>query len=108
MEPDKEKDITRLMAETLRQQKLPYKEGSWERFKEFEASKKSKRALWPYFSAVAATPLLVIGVMLSVNQPGLPGSGYIAQSNRALPNVQQEVRQEGVSPDIPVEVKGSA
>lgn len=108
MEPDKEKDITRLMAETLRQQKLPYKEGSWERFKEFEASKKSKRALWPYFSAVAATALLVVGVMLTVNQPGLPGSGDIAQSKRAVPNVQQEVRQEGVSPDITVEVKGSA
>src|SRR5690606_22061068 len=108
MEPEKQKDITRLMAETLRQQKLPYKEGSWERFKEFEASKKSKRALWPYFSAVAATALLVIGVMLTVNQPGLPGSGDIAQSKSAVPNVQQEGRQEGVSPELTVEVKGSA
>src|SRR5690606_42114414 len=98
MEPDKEKDITRLMAETLRQQKLPYKEGSWERLKELEASKKSKRALWPYFSAVAATALLVIGVMLTVNQPGSPGSGDIPQPKRDGPTAQQEVRQYGRRP----------
>lgn len=40
------------LAEKLREHAVPYKEGSWERFKELEGKKK-KFILWPYLSAAA-------------------------------------------------------
>lgn len=64
MKPDKDKDITERMVEMLRKHSFPYKEGAWERFKEYEASKNKKAVLWPYLSGAAAVVLLGIVLFL--------------------------------------------
>src|SRR5690606_23081571 len=64
MKPDKDKDITERMVEMLRKHSFPYKEGAWERFKEYEASKNKKAVLWPYLSGAAAVVLLGIVLVL--------------------------------------------
>lgn len=59
MKPDKNKDITEHIAEMLKGHSLPYEEGAWERFKDFEATKKKKIVLWPYFTGAAAAVVLL-------------------------------------------------
>ena len=51
------------IAEKLREHTVPYKEGSWERFKELEGKKK-KFILWPYLSAAAV--LLIAFTLFSL------------------------------------------
>lgn len=60
MKPDKDKDITERMVEMLRKHSLPYKEGAWERFKEYETRTKKKVVIWPYLSGAAAVVLLAM------------------------------------------------
>src|SRR5690606_2483753 len=67
MKPDKHKDITEQMAEKLRKHSLPYKEGAWERFQEFEASKSKKIVLWPYFTAAAAMLIFAFTLFINLN-----------------------------------------
>jgi len=106
MEPDKEKDITRLMAEALRKQKLPYREGAWERFKEFEAERKGRKVLWPYFSAVAAAALLVMGVLITVNQNDLPSSADVVRTNVSIPQNRESFVPEARGNNKKVDSEG--
>lgn len=103
MESDKNKDITRLMADALREQKLPYKEGAWERFKEFEAEKKRKRSLWPYLSAVAAAAVLVMGVLLTVNQESQQGPAEIVRTTISQPKAAPQDLPATASEEQPEE-----
>jgi len=64
MKPDKNTDITEQMAEMLRKHSLPYEEGAWERFKDFENARKKKVVLWPYFSGIAAAILLAVTLFM--------------------------------------------
>ena len=89
MKSDKHKDITEQMAEKLRNHSLPYKEGAWERFQEFEASKSKRVVLWPYFSAAAA--MLIFAFTLFIN----------------LNNEQVDVSGEMAKTDLPAEIGGS-
>ena len=59
MKPDNNKDITEHIAKMLKEHSLPYEEGAWERFKDFEATKKRKLVLWPYFSGAAAAVIIL-------------------------------------------------
>jgi hypothetical protein len=69
MKPDKNKDITKHIAEMLKEHSLPYQEGAWERFKDFEAAKKKRFVVWPYFiSAVAAMLLLALSLFLIIGK----------------------------------------
>jgi len=69
MKPDKNKDITEHIAEMLKGHSLPYEEGAWERFKDFESAKKRKLVLWPYFTgAAAALVLLVMSLFLIIGK----------------------------------------
>jgi len=71
MKPDKNKDIIDRMAETLRKHSLPYEEGAWERFKEFEKTKRKKVVLWPYFTGAAA--IILLAITLFLNDKGTVG-----------------------------------
>jgi len=71
MKPDKNKDIIERMAEVLRKHSLPYEEGAWERFKEFEKTKRKKVVLWPYFTGAAA--VLLLAITLFLNDKGIVG-----------------------------------
>lgn len=69
MKPDKNKDITEHISEMLKKHSLPYEEGAWERFKDFEATKKRKIVLWPYFTgAAAAVVLLAMSLFLIIGK----------------------------------------
>ncbi len=69
MKPDNNKDITEHIAKMLKEHSFPYEEGAWERFKDFEATKKSKLVLWPYFSgAAAAIVLLAMSLFLIIGK----------------------------------------
>src|SRR5690554_2198980 len=69
MKPDKNKDITEHIAEMLKEHSLPYQEGAWERFKDFEAAKKKRFVAWPYFTgAVAAMLLLALSLFLIIGK----------------------------------------
>jgi len=68
MKPDKNKDITKHIAEILKRHSLPYEEGAWERFKDFEVAKKRKVVLWPYFTGVAAMVLIGMSLFLIIGK----------------------------------------
>src|SRR5690554_6841988 len=69
MKPDNNKDITEHIAKMLKEHSLPYENGAWERFKDFEATKKRKLVLWPYFSgAAAAIVLLAMSLFLIIGK----------------------------------------
>jgi hypothetical protein len=69
MKSDKNKDITEHIAEMLKEHSLPYQEGAWERFKDFEAAKKKRFVAWPYFTgAVAAMLLLALSLFLIIGK----------------------------------------
>lgn len=69
MKPDKNKDITEHISEMLKKHSLPYEEGAWERFKDFETAKKRKVVLWPYFTgAAAAVVLLAMSLFLIIEE----------------------------------------
>lgn len=80
MKPDKNKDITDRMVEMLRQHSLPYKEGAWERFKEYEAAKKKKTIIWPYLSGAAAIVLLGVFLFLRQDEPDIKSAPNSAQT----------------------------
>src|SRR3546814_3760912 len=86
MKPEKHQDITEQMAERLREQRLPYREGAWEDF-EALVTKRSRRAvLWPYFSGAAAV-LIVAMVFLLRNDQQQGESTAIAK----LPHQEKNV-----------------
>src|SRR5690606_4592373 len=69
MKPDNNKDITEHIAKMLKDHSLPYEEGAWERFKDFEATKKRKLVLLPYFSgAAAAVVILAMSLFLIIGK----------------------------------------
>lgn len=61
------KDPIQIVAEKLREHAVPYKEGSWERFKEME-KKNKKIVLLPYFSAAAAVLLIAFTLFMMPNE----------------------------------------
>src|SRR5690606_27168657 len=80
MKPDNNKDITEHIAKMLKEHSLPYEEGAWERFKDFEATKKRKLVLWPYFSgAAAAIVLLAMSLFLIIGRNENNGQQVVKQ-----------------------------
>ena len=93
MIPDKDKDITQRMAEMLRKHSLPYKEGAWERFKDFEASKRKSVVLWPYLTGAAALILMTITLFFNNREEAVVGSNSVARSVVTTEEIQtQEIR----------------
>jgi len=86
MKPHKNKDITEHMAEVLRKHSLPYKEGSWERFKDFEATKRKKVVLWPYLIGAAAMILVTITLFMN-NIEEVGSDSSIAKSTITIDEV---------------------
>src|SRR5690606_20626352 len=89
MKPDNNKDITEHIAKMLKEHSLPYEEGAWERSKDFEATKKRKLEIWPYFSgAAAAVIILAMSLLLII------GKDYS--------NNQQIAKKEGINDIIEI------
>jgi len=92
MKSDKHRDITEQMAEKLRKHSLPYKEGAWERFQEFEASKSKKIVLWPFFTAAAAMLILAFTLFVNLNDSApIENASQIAQRNLPIENEIMQV-----------------
>lgn len=101
MKPDKNKDITDHMAEVLRKHSLPYKEGAWERFKEFEASKKKKTVLWPYLSGIAAAILIAFTLFMKLGGENTNPHQTVALSETPSKQEQEVKVQSPVSVEAP-------
>ncbi|WP_118195769.1 porin family protein [Albibacterium indicum] len=84
MKPDKNTDITERMIEMLRKHSVPYKEGAWERFKEYEAGQKKKVIIWPYLSGAAAVLLLGIVLFLRQNDRDILPAQRTALTERSI------------------------